>query len=184
MDSMTRLRTVKAIRAALKELPQGLDDTYQQILTRIPRHNAETTRRVLLWLAFAVIPLTLDEVHTAIAINPALDYLDEESRLRSAHDILSLCGSLITVSDQGHVSLAHLSVKDYLLSAETKLQPSVSAFTMSAGDANHEPAMNCLSYILFTEFGKGPSSTSEGYVARLAKHLVLKHAATAWAYYF
>ncbi|KAL3417181.1 hypothetical protein PVAG01_11181 [Phlyctema vagabunda] len=184
IDSIGRARTVKAIRAALKELPVGLDETYRRILTRIPTSDAETTRRVLLWLAFSMRRLTLNELHTAIAINPELDHLDEESQLRSAHDILELCGSLISVSDQGHVSLAHLSVKDYLLSAEIKLQPSVSIFTLSAPEANHELASNCIGYMMFKEFSKGPAPTSDDYVARLSNYTLMKHAAVAWPYYF
>ena len=183
MDSMSSLRTVKAIRTALKELPRGLDETYRRILEMIPVHSAGITRRILLWLAFTITPLTLDELHTAIAVDADLDYLDVESQLRTPEDILSLCGSLVSVSVEGIIGLAHLSVKDFLLSAETKLQPSISNFAVTACEANHELAFSCISYMMFTEFNKGPSTTSEAFVARCANHRFLKHAAVAWPYY-
>jgi hypothetical protein len=150
---------------------------------KISKNDTEIVRRILLWLAFAVLPLTLEEVHGAVAIEQGIDHLDEESLLSSPQDILSLCGSLISVSDQGHVRLAHLSVKEYLLSSEICHNSSVSSFAMAPSDANHELAVNCLTYLSFKNLTQGPSPTSDDYVDRLMRQPLLKHAATGWAYY-
>lgn len=177
------LRTVKAIRIALHELPEGLNETYENILKKISKSNVEIVRRILLWLSFAVLPLTLDEIHEAIAIEQNLDHLDEESCLSSPQEILTMCGSLVNVSEQGHVRLAHLSVKEYLLSSEIRRNSSVSNFAMLPGEANNELATACLTYLFFGDLANGPSPTSNDFVDRLKRHLLLRHTATGWAYY-
>jgi hypothetical protein len=183
MDSIAGLRTIKSIRATLDKLPKGLNDTYEKILAKIPKSDIEIAQRILLWLAFAVIPLTLWELHIAIAIDSSLDYFEEESRLGDAQGILDLCGSLVTVSDQGYVTLAHLSVKDYLLSSEIRLANEVSAFSMVEAEANHDLAISCLSYLSFRELAKGPSKSCDDYVERLTRNPLLKHASIGWPYY-
>src|SRR5947207_3760531 len=95
LDAIAKLRTIKAIRNVMNQLPRGLNETYENILIKVSADDTEIVRRILLWLAFAVLPMTLDEVHEAIAIEHDLDHLDEESRLSSPRDILSLCSSLL-----------------------------------------------------------------------------------------
>jgi len=136
-----------------------------------------------MWLAFAVLPLTLEQLHSAVAIEIGMYELDEESCLSSPQDILSLCGSLISLSSLGQIRLAHLSVKDFLLSSEASLNNACSTFAMNSTDANHELALNCLTYLFFAELGEGPTQTSDDYANRLAHHSFLKHAAMGWTYY-
>jgi hypothetical protein len=111
----------------------------------------ELLRRILLWVSFAVLPLTLEELHEAVAIEPCLRHLDEveESQVNNPKDLLSLGGSLLSISKTGHVRLAHLSVKDYLLSECIQATPSVSRFAMSREEANRELAINCITYLFF-----------------------------------
>ena len=108
----------------MKELSKSLNKTYKNILIKISRNDVEIVRRILLWLAFAVFPLTIEELHTAVAIEQDMDELDDDSLLSSPQDILSLCGSLISVSEQSYARLVHLSVKDYLLSSVAAFQDS------------------------------------------------------------
>lgn len=175
---------VKAVRIALRELPKGLNETYEVILKKVSESEIEVVRRILLWLSFAVLPLTLEELHEAVAIEDGLDRLDEESLLSRPQEILSLCGSLLSVSDQGHVRLAHLSVKEYLLSTQIRQHSSVAKFAMAPSEANRELAAYCLTYLSFQELTSGPSRSADAYADRLKRHPLLKHAATGWAYYF
>jgi hypothetical protein len=174
---------VKAVRIALRELPKGLNETYEVILAKISESEIEIVRKILLWLSFAVLPLTLEELHEAVAIEDGLERLDEESLLSSPQEILSLCGSLLNVSDQGQVRLAHLSVKEYLLSAQIRQNTMVSKFAMAPADANQELAVYCLTYLSFQELTSGPSGSSDAYADRLKRHPLLKHTASGWAYY-
>lgn len=183
IDAIANLRTVKAVRSALQQLPKGLDETYDNILIKVSDSDVEIVRRILLWVSFAVMPMTLTEVHEAIAVEPHLDHLDEESRLRSSQDILDLCSSLVNVTDHGYIRLAHLSVKEYLLSLGSSKNDGLSIFALEPNSANYELANNCLTYLSFNEFSSGPCATSDSYTDRLMRHPLLEYAAICWTYY-
>jgi hypothetical protein len=137
----------------------------------------------LLWLAFTVHHLNLGTLQEAVVIEHGLDHVDEESRLSSPDDILSLCGSLISVDDEGYARLAHMSVKDYLLSSEISASRTVSCFRMISSQANLELAIDCLTYLFFKEFRQGPVTTAEDYLYRTTTYPLAVHAARSWTYY-
>ncbi|KAI2464587.1 hypothetical protein F4781DRAFT_66341 [Annulohypoxylon bovei var. microspora] len=184
LEAFSKLRTIKAIRKSLAQLPQDLHETYDRILARIPKADQESARRILIWIAFAVTPLTLEEIHTAIAIELHMDHLDEESLLRSPHDILDLVGGLVNVTNQNHVTLAHMSVKDYLLSPWIRDSQVTSGFALCAEEAYAILFRCCMAYISFSDFKGGPSTTSEDYLERVRRFPLLKHAAISWSYYY
>ncbi|KAI1766827.1 hypothetical protein GGR53DRAFT_180620 [Hypoxylon sp. FL1150] len=184
LDTLSELRTVRAIRHSLKELPHDLYETYDRILARISPADQVFARRVLLWVSFAAMPLTLKELHTAIAIETDMDYLDEESLLHDPNEILSLVSGLITISDQGHITIAHMSVKDYLLSPKTRQSQMASSFALTAKDSYAVLFQSCLAYVSFADFRQGPSKTSEDYLERVEKHPLLRHASISWPYYY
>ena len=183
LDSIALLRTVKAIKIALDQLPEGLNETYERILMKIPKSDTEMLQRVLTWLGFAVLPLTLEELHEAIAIEPGSDCLDEESRLSRPQDILSLGNSLIDISEDGHVRLAHLSVRDYLLSEDVWKNETISRFALGKAEANQRLAISCLTYLSFRDLIAGPKDSLDAYIDRMARHPLLKYASTAWTYH-
>lgn len=182
LDIISTLKTIKGIRKALEELPHGLNETYESILLKVPPGDTEIVRRILTWLAFTVLPVSLSEVQEAIAIEHDLPYLDEEARLSSPQDILDLCGSLVAVPDTGEAILAHLSVKDYLLSPYIR-SSRVSSFALSHQEACSDLAISCLTYFSFRDFSSGPSPQRKLYEQRLEQFPLLSHAATAWPYY-
>ncbi|OTA91063.1 hypothetical protein M434DRAFT_22639 [Hypoxylon sp. CO27-5] len=184
LETFSKLRTIKAIRQSLNQLPQDLHETYDRILARVSRADLESARRILLWVSFAVTPLTLEEIRTAIAIESSIDHLDEESLLRSPHDILDLVGGLVNVTSQGHVTLAHMSVKDYLLSTRIRDSQVTSYFALSADDSSSTLFQCCMTYISFADFKEGPAISSDSYLQRLRKFPLLRHAAISWPYYY
>ncbi|KAI1780680.1 hypothetical protein F4818DRAFT_396473 [Hypoxylon cercidicola] len=184
LDTLSKLRSVKAIRESLSQLPHDLHETYDRILARITTADQEFARRVLLWVSFAVTPLTLKELHTAIAIEADMDYLDEESLLHNPNDILSLVSGLITITDRGHVTLAHMSVKDYLLSSKTQHNQMANRFALTVKDSNAILFKSCMAYITFAYFRRGPSETSKDYLERTERYPLLRHAAVTWPYYY
>lgn len=129
------------------------------------------------------MPLTLRAVHEAIAIDPYMDHLDEESTLRTPQDMLELCGSLVIASEEGYLGLAHLSVKEYLLSQRTKQNQAVSAYALDPESANHELAKNCLAYLSFHEFSSGPCLSADDYTYRLIRLSLVNYAAVSWSYF-
>ena len=51
-------------------LPEGLEGTYERILLQVPKDDAELLRRILLWLTFGLLPLTIKQIWEAVAIEP------------------------------------------------------------------------------------------------------------------
>ncbi|XXG97511.1 hypothetical protein Hte_003816 [Hypoxylon texense] len=184
LDTLSKLRTVKAIRQSLSQLPQDLHETYDRILARVSTADQEFARRVLLWVSFAATPLTLKELHTAIAIEADMDYLDEESLLHDPNDILSLVSGLISITELGYVTIAHMSVKDYLLSPHIRHSQMASSFALTVKGSNTALFQSCMAYISFAHFRGGPSKTSKDYLERIERHPLLRHAAVSWPYYY
>ena len=120
-----------------------------------------------------------------MALEPGISTLTsiEEARLNDPQDIMRLAGSLLSVSEAGHVKLAHLSVKDYLLSADIKADPDVTGFGMIPAEANQELATNSLTYLSLDSLGSGPVEAREDWEGRLTRHPLLKHVAKGWTYY-
>ncbi|KAI0808837.1 hypothetical protein GGR55DRAFT_680053 [Xylaria sp. FL0064] len=186
LDDIARMRTVRLIRSSLAKLPKGLNEAYERILQRTPEEDRELLRKILLWVSFTAMPLKIEELHEAIALDVDADTIEEveESRLNDPKDIFELGGSLITVSDSGEVRLAHLSVKDYLLSINLQGDVKVSTFGMRPKQANEELARYCLAYLLLDSFTRGPALTIEEWEARLTRQPLLRHVAKTWIYYF
>jgi hypothetical protein len=109
----------------------------------------------------------LEELHDAIAIEPGEGALDDDSRLSSPQDILSLRGSLLNISGQSSVRLAYLSVKGYVLSSEIRKDDDLSFFAPDPERANHALAADCLTSLSFEGLDSGPHDIIDGYLQRL-----------------
>lgn len=135
---LKRCLKVSLIRAALKNLPKTLDETYSRMLLDIDEVYRQEAKNALLWLSFSERPLDLAELAEGSIINPQLDCpFSPEERFPDPQYILQILSSLVVVSyfeevaDTGSskhfrsvdaisratISLAHLSVKEYLVSA-------------------------------------------------------------------
>lgn len=180
LDLLSRLRTPGAVRNALKSLPPTLDKTYETLLSRIDGdEDKKLTREILELLAFSLRPLTLLEICEYLQITPGIRILDESKRLTDRKDVLSICGSLLNLSDQsGHVTLAHHSVKSYLTS---DVKGDAGYFRLSAPDAHCNIAIKCLTYLSFEEFSSGPCEERSGIQDRYQRHPLLEYATLNWA---
>jgi hypothetical protein len=103
---------VTANRHVLKTLasfPPGLDALYKQMLLKMSNlDDAETCRCVLATTAVLYRPVTIQEL---IALVEQLGELVDD--LESVREIISLCGSFLTVRE-GTVYFVHQSAKDFL----------------------------------------------------------------------
>lgn len=173
---------MRDIRQALNHLPKGLAETYENILQKVDPGSVKVVRQTLQWLVCDVSTFTLAELYECLAIEQDMDCIDEEAQLSSPMDIYDLCGSLIAFTPEGEVLLAHLSVKDYLLSDSIN-HGKASAFALSEADINAENAFKCLTYLLFAEFRKGPVRSADDFEVRLLNHPFLEHASKYWPSY-
>ena len=129
-----------ALERQLKALPKTLEETYDQILLRINEDYQESALRILRWLAFSARPVTIRKAAEVLAINWSNNppHYDARLKLLEPRDVLLLCSTLVTtytasIFDTAEIQsdyyeyepecenteivrLAHLSVKEYLLS--------------------------------------------------------------------
>ncbi|KAL8965214.1 MAG: hypothetical protein Q9183_003966, partial [Haloplaca sp. 2 TL-2023] len=174
---LCNLGTDKAIIKALNQMPKDLAGTYARILQRL-EHDSENVYRyqkLLRWLIRSTRSLTLDELAECIGIdleeeNEAMDFDAVET---IPENLLKRCSSLVTVSDHGQVSLAHYTVKEFLVS--DTIRDSLPSFYVGNEDVEVELAQTCLTYLCYSDFIAG-SVTDD-----LDKYKFLDYAATAWA---
>lgn len=179
IEELSRLRTNKAIRQALKSLPQDLDETYERILSRINPNDAEMAKRALTWLAYASRPLFLNELAETAVLEHGTRNFDPEARLRDPEDILEVCGSLVWHRDTtGEVVLAHHSVRDFLRSRSA--QAKVEFYHLQDMPSNAEVAKSCLTYLLLNDFAGGPVRSSQELMKRYIQYPLLDFAARHW----
>lgn len=144
--------TPKQLKRALGALPRSLDETYGRILEAIPDSHVAYARNMLLFLAFAYRPLRVEEIVDFLAMTEDYDEHDEDHlptfdrdnklQLQDPSEILRLCPNLVTESfTANHVSLAHSSVKDYLLTRA----PSI--FRITERQADRTITAVCLGYL-------------------------------------
>jgi hypothetical protein len=119
---LQRLRTANDIRAALEDLPETLDETYERILGLISSQDRKIARMALCFLcAKEKLPGPgVDHIYHNILIPLVFDNWDYRPEV--PHHLFSdletlkdVCGCLITVLDV-KVSLAHFTVEEFLFS--------------------------------------------------------------------
>jgi ankyrin repeat protein len=120
IDSLRDKRNVKAVKATLQKLPSGsdaYDPAYNLAMDRItgqsPGDHA-LAQKVLTWVMYAMRPLSVVDLETALAVELGELELDPDS-ITSVVDLLSLCAGLVIVEEQAKVvRLVHYTTQDYL----------------------------------------------------------------------
>jgi hypothetical protein len=145
------------LKKALWTLPKTLDDTYKRILVNIREEYSKSTKAILQWLAFSARPLRMEEIAEVLTIALELEpQVDVERRLFELRDLVRFCSSLVTIlslkipgelEDIEVLRLAHLSVKDYLLSGRIRIGPS-STYSLQEANGNSFVAESCIAYLL------------------------------------
>jgi hypothetical protein len=105
-------RTVKAVKIALCQLPESLDETYDRILNNIPKAYREQAHCVLQLLTVSSRALTIDELAEAVTVDCTKEQVDPELRLRDPYEILEICSSLVELS--GYVFNPHMMESDMI----------------------------------------------------------------------
>ena len=143
LEKCTKRR--KTLDEILGHLPETLEATYDQILSRISPADVSDTVKLLLWLAFARQPLDIDHLAIIVEFNLDKKVFNSDAKLASPMDILKICSSLVTGIGDNTVKLAHASVKQYILKKKRIIQSKI-ALDPSIGDAFIGQC--CLNYLL------------------------------------
>lgn len=183
IEVLSSLGTDKAILKALDQMPKDLSGTYGRILQRLEQESehAERIQKLLKWLVRSTRSLTLDELAECVGID--LDEENEEMDFDSVEtdpeDLLKRCSSLVTVSDDGRVSLAHYTVKEFLVSDSTR--ETLNKFFVGSEEVEAELAKTCLTYLCYSDFVAGSVSDEDDIQKLLDKYKLLDYAASSWA---
>lgn len=104
---------------AINQLPEGLDEAYGRIRSRIdslhpvPRQRAFS---ILYWVCVARRPISLHEVADGIALQSGQISLNRRTRSNNPRrDIVELCAPLLEGLENGVLDLVHFSAKEYLI---------------------------------------------------------------------
>ncbi|EIM82435.1 uncharacterized protein STEHIDRAFT_141728 [Stereum hirsutum FP-91666 SS1] len=153
LEALQKCGTPAKLLEALKTLPRTLDETYERTLMAIPEDDRAYAKRILLWLAFSLRPLTMNEAAETMTLTLHFDdmsqkpHFSDQERPFSSSYVLETCSSLVDkrVDYQNgiHVQLAHASVKEYLIQSRIR----DSYFFLDADLAHEILAHACLSYM-------------------------------------
>jgi ankyrin repeat protein/Cdc6-like AAA superfamily ATPase len=121
IEALCGEKTDDAIRRALIELPDTLQETFSRILTRSEqRQTGQHYRtRTFEFVIAARRPLTTAELREALSVTPGDDVWKPARQLNNVFSVLASCGSLIMVDEENlTVRLIHHSVKQFLLGSD------------------------------------------------------------------
>jgi len=197
LDYVSSLKSDRAIRNALQDLPSGLDKVYDQVLAQIvrkPGYDPEVIRTILIWVSTSYSLLTTNEIAEAVSMRPEDTTLDHENVATDPEDLVGLCGSLLRLErvglaagDSGPlVGLVHYSAEEYLFS-EHIAKGQLSYFRLDFHQTHLYLAKQCLQYLALENFsGQGLMADDwflpDSETLRLKKrHALLEYASLKWA---
>ena len=104
---------------AINQLPEGLDEAYGLILSRIESLRPALRQRafsILYWVCAARRPILLHEVADGIVLHPRQTALNRRTRSNNPNrDIIEFCAPLLEMLKDGVLDLVHFSAKEYLI---------------------------------------------------------------------
>ena len=112
----------KSLDYILESLPETLEGTYDQILSRISPADASDAVKLLLWLAFAKYALHIDYLAIIVEFDMDKKRFNPDAKLSSPEEVLKICSSLVTRMGDDTVQLAHASVQKYVQEKKRTIQ--------------------------------------------------------------
>jgi hypothetical protein len=177
-----------SVRHTLEQLPESLDETYEQIVMDIKKANKGQAHRMLQCIAVAIRPLSVGELAELLAFEfdatkGGIPKLNADWRWEDHEQaVLSTCSSLITIvpTEESHiVQFSHFSVKEFLMSDRLSTLPKdISQYHIVLEDANTLIARACLSVLLRDPVDENDAATqaATGPLARYSAEHWVSHA--------
>ena len=148
------------IRETLRDLPEGLGETYRRIMVTIIRSplKARLARKVFAWATVAKRPLHVEELREAVAFGPE-DKTWEEDKIPDEGPMLESCrGLIVKDQDDETVHFAHHTVRQYLTGGlSSRVYP---IFEVPIWNAESLAGRTCVAYLSFSDFETQLTSTT------------------------
>jgi len=153
-----QIKTPSAIDKSLDSLPTTIEAVYDQIFRRFDQQaetDRKTSRLVLMWLCYSVIPrVSFYDLADASIVDWQHGTLNEGERPADPHNFVSVCGNLIVVSGDLQLRFIHASVQQYIQKHSHEVDvlsaPSRTFQIPNESQARLEIALTCLGYLLST----------------------------------
>jgi ankyrin repeat protein len=116
IQSLCGMKTDRAIREALADLPKDLSETFARILRKSGISDPSLQAKTLQIVLAAQRPLTIDELREALSVTPGDTNWDPSQMLNNVYSALACCGCILMVDEEElTVRVVHHSVKQYML---------------------------------------------------------------------
>jgi hypothetical protein len=116
IQSLCSMKTDRAIREALADLPKDLSETFARILRKSGSSDPSLQAKTLQLVLAAQRPLTTDELREALSVTPGNTNWDPSQMLNNIYSALACCGCILMVDEEEFtVRVVHHSVKQYML---------------------------------------------------------------------
>ena len=176
IDFICEISTENGIRRSLKELPDTLKDTYDEIYKRILAQKdaaPQLALRAFRWIQCSYEPLCSETLLDAICVETGDQGEFFYENTMTVSRLLKVCQNLLIFDKQQNVfRFAHLSVDEYL---ETKLRKD---------DSHSEMAKVCLSLLCTPSFWHNYDQTLETIEACHSDRHLLLYSAVFWPWHF
>jgi hypothetical protein len=104
VEAVSHCTSSRSVMEKLDKLPPRLDVLYDEALKRIdmqPEEHAALAQRVLLWVAYAFRPLTVEELRCAVSSHQKANWGVPEDLVPESL-MLSVCCGLVVIEEEWH----------------------------------------------------------------------------------
>lgn len=182
IDSIKKERTARKMKLAALNMPRDLSGAYTRALERI-LNNEEPARglalRALLWITNSKKPLTKPQLLEVLALEKGMSSMDDDERLDPDIPLTTDCADLLILKD-GHYTLLHASLGDFLRSLSKKPVEGLAGYRDLQVQAPQILAEDCITFLKFDVFGRGPMPTKDKMDDLFEKHPFLEYAGVFW----
>ena len=179
ISSLAAKHTRKAVRAALKTLPEEIDTTYDETLQRIRDQNNDDVNlaiSILYWLTYALTPLSVSALQHAIAIMTLENGCNDvgEDDVPDEDILLAVCAGLVVADEERSIiRLVHFTTQQYL-----ERKPVV-----EVARAQEDISKTCIRYLSLEPFHQGPCPDNTTLKERLNRYPFTRYAACNWGHH-
>ena len=171
MQEIEKKKTFTEILAAIKDIPQGLNNKYNHMLQQFDPVRKQQVYQIMRWVTAAIRPLTIHEL-SAVVDAPSSAVIPPEQNLR---DLITSAEGLLKVQGD-EVTLIHASARDFLLSANNEGAPE--SYPIGLEELHYEVAQVCYSEILHSGLSQPEMRVSE--LSDREETRLLKYAIIYW----
>lgn len=159
VDQLKECYSSEEIEEVLEEIPEALEDIYRRNIKTMISHvrSAKLAKTVLTWTLYAVRPLKVEELKSAIKLDTGQDVTRDLET-----SIAPLCGHLVQVDKHGNVQMVHQTARAFLTSSNL-----ASDFHVSTAEGHLHLSLACLKYLCSDEM-KHTKSQRASYATKSA----------------